>query len=191
MADRLFGFTHAELVARAEKWLRNSLHCNVVLREFVCSASEVPDVIAWQRGTSILVECKTSRSDFNNEVKKPHRRDTKYHNGMGSKRYYFVPAGLIDASEVPEKWGLLFCYGKQVKVIKEAIPHPVEVFRVAEYPLLLSIARRVELRGLMEYVRDASIVGIGDATAPSTPRIAVNPEPPRLAKTLNKRSSKV
>ena len=153
-AGKDFRFTHAELVGRAEKWLRNSMRCNVILREFVCSASEIPDVIGWKGGRSILLECKTSRGDFKTEHKKPHRRHEKYNPGMGCERYYFVPAGLIDPHETPDMWGLLFCYGNHVKIVKEATPYPPEIFRVAEYPLLLSIARRVELRGLMVSMRD-------------------------------------
>ena len=174
--DTILGMNHDELMQRAEKWLRKSKRCSVILREFVCYAVERPDLIAWKYGASILIECKTSRADFYREIKKPSRRNGI---GMGRDRYYFVPANLINESEMPENWGLIFCYENYIKVIKEAIPFPQEIYTVAEYPLLLSIARRVEYRGWMENIRDGSVVNIGDVTAPSTPRIVSNPDPPR------------
>ncbi len=146
---------HSELVERAEKWLRNSKHCSVVIKEFVSSACETPDVIGWKQGASILIECKTSRSDFNNEYRKPHRRNGV---GMGRERYFFVPTGLLEASEVLGEWGLLFCSEKQVKIVKESTPLSKTEYCVAEYPLLLSIARRIELRGLMENIRDVKLI---------------------------------
>lgn len=157
--------THSSLIKRAERWCRKSKRCPIVLTEFVSSAYEVPDVIAWIRGASILIECKATRADFLSDFRsKPHRRNS---NSMGRERFYFVPAGLVDAGEVPKGWGLIFCHGRQVRIVKNAQPRPDTEYRVAEYPLLLSIARRVELRGLMSEIRDATT-------------ISINPESPRL-----------
>ena len=79
--------THAEIVTRAARWLRNGakipdyklcrrdrqIRCAVVLTEFVGGGgSEIPDAIGWAYGgrTSVLVEAKASRADFLGRPKK-------------------------------------------------------------------------------------------------------------------------
>jgi hypothetical protein len=59
--------THAELVARAVKWLSGTMRCNPVYAG-LASCGEIPDAIGWtskySHYGSIVVECKTSRADF-------------------------------------------------------------------------------------------------------------------------------
>lgn len=105
--------THAELCALAVRWLRrpNSAGghgCIVSVSEPRADYSgEVPDAIGfragWQAG-SVVVECKTTRSDFLADRTKPHRQPAC---GMGTWRYFLAPAGLISADELPDRWGLL------------------------------------------------------------------------------------
>ena len=38
-------------------------------------------------------------------AKKPHRKNPVM--GMGNYRYFLCPKGLIDISELPDKWGLI------------------------------------------------------------------------------------
>ncbi len=109
--------THAQLVLRAERWLRNSVGCSVVLTELVTSAGEVPDAIGWKRGASTLVECKASVADFKRDADKTHHRAGV---GMGTYRYYLTPPGLLKREDVPAYWGLLECQPNTIKVVKKA-----------------------------------------------------------------------
>lgn len=99
--------THAELVERAAKWLRNTRRCGVVLTE-AGGGWEIPDAIGWRVGGrfSVLVECKASRADFLRDAKKAHRLhgDTM---GVGRERVYMAPAGMLRADEIPAGWGLV------------------------------------------------------------------------------------
>lgn len=109
--------SHAELVQRAARWLRNTKKCGVVLTERK-GYSEAPDAIGWRYGPgSILVECKASRSDFFADRKKPFRQNPD--GGMGQTRYYLTPPRLIKPEEVPEGWGLLWAFENFVRVVRE------------------------------------------------------------------------
>jgi len=95
------------------------MRCRLVLREVISYAAEHPDVIGWRWGSSILVECKTSRADFARDRLKPyHQHDT----GMGEKRFFLTPPGLLKAEELPDGWGLLEAHPKAVRVVREATP---------------------------------------------------------------------
>ena len=99
--------THAELITLAERWLRKSARCPVVLADVRCNVvSEQPDAVGWRNnGLSYVVECKASRADFAVDARKMHRRFPE--RGMGAFRYYCAPFGLIDIEELPPRWGLL------------------------------------------------------------------------------------
>jgi hypothetical protein len=96
--------THAELVERAERWLRGTMRCGVVIAE---SGSiwcrEIPDAIGWKNNHSILVECKTSRADFRADSEKPSRLT----GGPGCCRFYMAREGVLDPLALPEGWGLV------------------------------------------------------------------------------------
>lgn len=110
------GRTHADLVAIAGRWLRNTAGCTVVLEE-LCAATasgENPDAIGWYCARTLLIECKTSRSDFLADRKKRFRADPS--RGMGLYRYFLAPRGLISPAELPPRWGLLEVSGSRVSV---------------------------------------------------------------------------
>ena len=148
---------HAGLVSRAERWLRNTAvvpssygtgscyrtRCAVVLAGLVTSQWEVPDAIGWCESgkVSVLVECKTSRSDFIADAKKPFRRHP--HTGMGMYRYYFVPPGVLRTGDLPPLWGLLETRGRSVDVVRLPEEHP-EFNRTHEMQMLWSALRRVQ-----------------------------------------------
>lgn len=145
--------THAELVHRAERWLLNTMKCGFVLTELATRAPETPDAIGWERGSSILVECKVSRADFMADQKKWFR--THPETGMGDRRYYMTPPNLIFEDELPANWGLLYAYPTVIRVIqkaarvefiskKTALQPPYMVY---ERILLCSALRRVHFRG--------------------------------------------
>lgn len=138
---------HAQLVARAAEWLRFQYGCGIVLSEQYCASGEVPDVIGWKASCqSVLVECKVSRGDFLADASKPFRLHPEQ--GLGSKRLYMAPAGIIAPNEVPKHWGLLECKGQRVQMVvkpgKGDLRSPVGLMK--EMGLLLASLRRVEVR---------------------------------------------
>src|SRR5947199_344502 len=107
---------HSTLVDLGARWLRR--RCSIVLTEFA-GASEVPDAIGWADGvTSILLECKVTRSDFLRDRAKTAR--LKPTAGMGNRRYYLCPAKVIQIADLPPKWGLLWVSRGQITLQKEA-----------------------------------------------------------------------
>ena len=138
---------HAQLVARAEQWLRYRYGCGIVLSEQYCATGEVPDVIGWKASCqSVLVECKVSRSDFLADAGKACRLSSE--EALGSKRLYLAPAGMIAPPELPKHWGLLECRGREVQLVVK--PGRVDLRTPAglmkEMNLLLASLRRVEVR---------------------------------------------
>ena len=103
-------YTHKELVDRAFLYLKNTDNHTVVFRERKGSTLENPDAIGFNSGFSTLIECKTSRGDFLADSKKSFRSNSEQ--GMGFRRYYMAPAGLLNPKEMPEGWGLLEVHEK-------------------------------------------------------------------------------
>ena len=112
--------THDDLVARAARWLRGTQRCSVVITETESCTSEIPDAIGWRNmHYSILIECKTSRSDFFADAKKGRARVAMI--GMGLVRYYMTAPGLLSIEEIPEGWGLLEAHENYVRVKLKAV----------------------------------------------------------------------
>lgn len=137
---------HNELVARGVKWLKNSLSCRVVLSELVAStrSMEIPDVIGWVRGMSILIECKMSRSDFFADLRKPARKNNS--KALGHWRFYLTPPRLLNILDIPPGWGL-YEVEKQVKYISgvkytNASQPPFVSNRDSEVAMLVSALSR-------------------------------------------------
>jgi hypothetical protein len=147
--------THAELVARAARWLKNTAKCGVVLTEFVSRADEVPDAVGWcapnnRQALSYLIECKASLSDFYADRKKPGRTAKNWHRGIGRYRFYMATPGVLTTELVRKhrpKWGLLEVGKRTVRVKLHA-----ERFGLAtawrEIALLYSYTRRIQQYGL-------------------------------------------
>ncbi len=140
--------THTELVTRAERWLRNTFHCRVVLSELVALTPncETPDAIGWVHNRPILIECKTSVADFKADLKKICRRRNGLR-GMGNWRFYLTPPYLLTNQELPEGWGLYEVHGKRVKYIKgckytNSGPSPFKSDRDSEVAMLVSALAR-------------------------------------------------
>lgn len=133
--------THDDLIERARLWLIKQ-GCKVVVTNCVSHSSETPDAIGFgNAGFSVLVECKTSRSDFKRDAKKLFRNEmNRWCMGMGFQRYYMTPTGLLSPNEIPNKWGLLEISEKQIRIVK-----PSGRFKrsgAAEVTLLMSVIRR-------------------------------------------------
>lgn len=147
--------THAELVERAARWLRNTRKCGVVLTEFHSASVEIPDAIGWNASQahiprSILVECKTSLSDFYSDGKKPGRKGRTATHGIGRERYYLAPPDILTAELVRRnrpKWGLLEAWPKSIRVKLNAESFCLQT-AWRELPVLYSFARRISQYGL-------------------------------------------
>ncbi len=122
--------THADLVRRAARWLRTTMGCGVVLTEHA-AGREFPDAIGWRRSSSIVVECKVSRSDFIRDRHKPSR--AHYGARPGLRCYYLTPPGLLMGRmadgvtpqpfrPLPEGWGLLHAEPREIRVVYPAAP---------------------------------------------------------------------
>ena len=138
---------HAQLVARAADWLRYRYGCGIVLSEQYCATGEIPDVIGWKASCqSVLIECKVSRGDFLADANKAVRLHPE--DGLGSKRLYMAPAGMIAPTELPKHWGLLELKGREVQLVVK--PGRADLRSQAglmkEMNLLLASLRRVEVR---------------------------------------------
>ena len=152
--EEIYKMTHCELVKIAERWLVCSRKCGAVLTELVTLGMETPDAIGFRDGTSTLIECKTSRSDFLADARKLFRRNPWM--GMGTFRFYLCPVGVITVQDLPEKWGLIWVNEKgkaKMQVGPQGnIWSSQEAFRFveknvqAEQAMLVSALRRIQGR---------------------------------------------
>lgn len=138
--------THAELVQRAVRWLRGRHRCVVVFAEMSSLlVSERPDAIGWtNRGHCVVVECKTSLSDFRADRDKPHVRGGR---SMGAERWYLAPWAVLGAHMMPPGVGLAeIRRGRQrVIVTREPMPGVGPRHVDGELRLLVAAAQRHEL----------------------------------------------
>jgi len=111
--------THAELVKRAVRWLYNTRKCQVVFaeRSAWAGSGEAADAIGFRNSASILIECKTTRSDYLADAQKPWRQLPEL--ALGAHRFFMTPKGLLLPYELPVKWGLLEVCGKVIRVRKQ------------------------------------------------------------------------
>ena len=97
-------YTHSDLVKMSAAYLARD-HCVVATELSTQTTQECPDAIGWDwRGTSTLIECKTSLGDFTRDVLKISRIPGM---GVGLKRYFAAPPGLLTKRTLPSGWGLL------------------------------------------------------------------------------------
>lgn len=139
--------SHAELVQRAVRWLKNSLHCRVVLAELVAytRSCETPDALGWINNNAILVECKRSHSDFSADRKKRARH--KDMPALGVWRFYLTPPGLLSPEEIIKDWGLYEVHGRRVvfsggEQYRNAAKPPFVSDRDSEVAMLVSALSR-------------------------------------------------
>lgn len=151
--------THAELVKRAARWLRNTMNCGVVLVEHG-GGLEIHDAIGWKRGLqSILVECKVSREDFRADFKKNSRVAcmANVEDRPAAHCYYMMPKSLgVLAFDVPDPWGLLLV-GDDSDIVRIVKPIP-EALR--EIDTRSRHVLRNELHQLYREVRRYQLHGI-------------------------------
>ncbi len=138
---------HFDIVKIGVKWLKNHKenvsvpNCSIIAKELTSAviSGEKPDIIGWCSWTSVLIEIKTSKSDFLKDFKKPFRCDAE--KGMGELRYFLCPIDLIKIKELPKYWGLLYIdETQQIKIIHKA-EHQISNLN-CERTLLISLMRR-------------------------------------------------
>lgn len=137
-------WTHKKLVRRVAAWMKYNAnyHRTIVVSELEAgSNTETPDVIGWRGGQSVLVECKTSRSDFHADKDKCFRREEE--RGMGDERFFAAPKGVLSPDDMPDGWGLLELDERCVRVSKKPIPKSANKY--AEVTMLVSVIRRLEI----------------------------------------------
>lgn len=135
---------HKDLCLKVGKWLKKHYgnqqipNCPTTSIDMMTIESEIPDVIGWCSGRSVMIEVKVGRGDFLKDHKKPFRKNPK--EGVGEQRFYCCPDGLIKVNEIPEDWGLLYLKNNKIEVIKVAKLQESNL--KAERNMLLSIIRR-------------------------------------------------
>ncbi|MAX51433.1 MAG: hypothetical protein CMH22_05595 [Methylophaga sp.] len=141
--------THSEIVKISAKWLKkhnkNILvpNCPTVLSEFSSATvtGEIPDIIGFCSWASVLIEVKTSRSDFLADKKKKFRKNCEL--GVGEFRYFCCTENLISVRELPSNWGLLYLIDDKIEIIQKAVKQTANLN--CERTLLLSLIRRNEI----------------------------------------------
>lgn len=147
MQQDLIELDHYQLCkVTAERFLKKS---DVVLYEYNCQITEeMPDVLCFKNGYTMLFEIKISLADFKADIKKKCRNKyrikywpyfQRHKTGikkmiwekpemqefikeaphLGSKRYYVCPAGMIDNKDI-EKWGLYWVENNRFYLKKES-----------------------------------------------------------------------
>lgn len=149
--------THSELVKMGDRSLKNTVKCSFSLSELTSLATEIPDNIGWKCGYSILIECKSTRSDFLNDKKKAFRRRPQ--SGMGNYRFYLCPPAIIKPVDLPDKWGLLYCKKKKIEIVVGPIGNiweDIPRFKSnieAENILMQSALRRLSEKGCLNLLK--------------------------------------
>lgn len=134
--------THKDLVKKAKLWLKKIEKCTIVIAE-KSNGAEIPDTIGYKSARhSVLIECKTSRSDFRADADKWFRQEGL---GMGQTRYFMAPAGIIPIDELPVGWGLLEVDSSTVHLTKKCDLVCIDEMRsLAEIPLLTAVIRKLQ-----------------------------------------------
>lgn len=129
---------HYKLCCEAARWLQKVKYCKYVAVELITYGGENPDVWGTTGWNAYIIEVKTSRRDFLNDLKKPSRQPRK---GMANYRYYLLPEGTVKPDEVPENWGIILHDGDKITfLVREATLYGSEVNE--DIAMLCSIMRR-------------------------------------------------
>lgn len=97
---------HDQIVKHSSDWLRSKCHIVLCEQKSIYN-NEIPDVLGFTHNSSVLIECKASRSDFLADKNKVFKSNEE---SIGKYRMYACPKGMIKKHEIPENWGLLYIY---------------------------------------------------------------------------------
>lgn len=165
---------HYQLCCEGAKWLRRQKKNNERCRKKSCFRTEAcgccfkykyvavelctwnsENTDVWGLGNfsdSVVIEVKTSHSDFLADRKKWCRSEHAETSGLqaGRLRWYLCPEGVISKDELPDRWGLLYWDGK--KVYPVVAPKTFENTGWADIDILTSILRREGFKeGIFNY----------------------------------------
>lgn len=100
---------HYKLCCKGAEWLMKKPWAGIKYTavELICQGLEQTDVYGTNGFDSYIIEVKTNRSDFVNDLKKKVRREQFKKYQTGNWRYYLAPKGIIKIDQLPEKWGLI------------------------------------------------------------------------------------
>lgn len=138
---------HDALALRAASFIVKKFACRCVLvGQQSTKVSEWPDVIGWNsRGESVVVEAKASRSDFRADASKWSRRGE---NGVGVRRVYIAPAGMIAVGDLPPGWGLIEAV-VDAEPAPDGPPVPARAFSLARlHRIRVRLVQRPESRAV-------------------------------------------
>lgn len=108
--------THDEMAEWAAKRLRKMGYPLSFANMTASMGGEQPDVLGLKDiGESILIEVKVSRADFLKDKKKPWRAPGQ---GIGKRRVYLTPKGLLKPEEIPYGWELWEVHGNKKPMLK-------------------------------------------------------------------------
>lgn len=117
--------THRELCELGARWInQESARYGWHILVETGYRKENPDVFAFSKYYSVLIECKASRSDFLADRKKPFRQNPQL--GIGRMRYYLVNEGVATQEDMPEGWQLLIAYDKDTILMPDNYLSPTE-----------------------------------------------------------------
>lgn len=147
---------HESLADQGVKWFRRQGFGVIAADLAALGCRERADVVAFRSQCCAIIEAKASRADFFADLRKPERMN----GGLGLYRFYICPPGLIQASELPAGWGLIYADGRKVTDVVRPLgnlwPGPGTMFESwaafqhqndsdAERSVLYSISRRLVL----------------------------------------------
>lgn len=154
--------THGDLCSIAAKWLLRHEenikipNCPLVLKEVDCTSGsgEIPDLIGFGSGKSVLIEVKMSYEDFVADKLKPFRMNGE--EGMGCYRYILAPTNVIQKISNKEGseflncfgWGFLEFDGSKINIKTPSSDLTSMTDFMAERTLLLSVLRRNKINGI-------------------------------------------
>ena len=110
---------HSRLVALGAKWLCTRGFPVVATELRSHGSREQPDVVGFRSTCSCVIECKTSRSDFIADRKKPERSGAR---AIGTYRLYLAQTGLISLKDVPAGWGILSEVDGEISQVLSIMP---------------------------------------------------------------------
>lgn len=101
------------------------------------------DVWGYDGCDTVVIEVKTSHSDFVADLKKECRKKENEIYQCGKIRWYLCPEGVIKAEELPKGWGLLYWDGKRIYYVVAPEEFPNTWY--ADMRMLYSIVLREKL----------------------------------------------
>ena len=162
--------SHRQLCDLGARWIFNESHpasyewrilIEPGLRE------ELPDVFAFTKYNSVLIECKATRSDFLADKKKPFRQDPQ--KGIGMRRYYLVNDGVATQDEMPDGWQLLIAYDKDTILLPtDFVPPASQVEDEKWFFHVRNATNEIELMWSWEYRRKHKCLPVFPTERPNT-----------------------